>query len=264
MSKADMFLTDFPVRLLVRHPLVRRSLTVHAIRDLSPTLRRVTLTGTDLDGFTADGPDDHIKVFFAVGEDTAARDFTPRAFRAGRAGVPAALDLDFALHGTDAPATGWASRARVGDGLQIGGPRGSQLLPEGIRSAVLIADATALPATARWLEALPAKVAVTVLIVGNDPALAEYLAEGERPGTQIQAVDANSHADALIELLNDLAIDDGTLVWAAGEAGSLIPLRRHLRQHLGLGRDQAQVSGYWKLGVDNLDHHAPIDPTDPD
>jgi NADPH-dependent ferric siderophore reductase len=259
-----MSLTDFPVRLAVRHPLVRRSLTVCAVRDLSPTLRRVTLHGADLDGFTAAGPDDHIKVFFPVGDETVARDFTPRMFRVGAPGVAAELDLDFALHGTDAPATGWACRARVGDVLQIGGPRGSHLLPEGIRSAVFVADATALPATARWLEALPNEVGVTVLIIGTDPALAAYLAEVARPGTTMHLVDVRRHPEALISRLDEIVIDEASLVWAAGEAGSLIPLRRHLRKHLGLGRDQAQVSGYWKGGVENLDHHAPLDPTDPD
>ncbi|MFC5928858.1 siderophore-interacting protein [Cryobacterium melibiosiphilum] len=265
-----MNLTDFPVRILVRSALTRRTLTVSGVRDLSPTLRRVTLTGADLDGFSAVGPDDHIKVFFPAAAGTAAdvfaRDFTPRAFRPAPVGAAEGsggeLDLDFALHGTDAPATGWAARAVVGDTLQIGGPRGSQLLPVGIRSAVLVADATALPAAARWLAALPNEVSVRVIVAGTDPAFAEYLAEARRPGVQIDSVPGDPLA--LVEAVQAQPIEDGTFVWAAGEAGLLIPLRRYLRGQLGLGRDQAQLSGYWKRGVENLDHHAPLDPTDPD
>jgi NADPH-dependent ferric siderophore reductase len=60
------------------------------------------------------------------------------------------------------------------------------------------------------------------------------------------------------------AIEPDAYVWAAGEATSLIPVRRYLRHELGLSPEQLAVEGYWKRGVTNLDHHAPIDPTDPD
>jgi NADPH-dependent ferric siderophore reductase len=70
---------------------------------------------------------------------------------------------------------------------------------------------------------------------------------------------------AVLDALARLApIGEGTFVWAAGEAASLVPVRRHLRRTLGLSAAQAQVSGYWRRGVEAFDHHAPIDPFDPD
>jgi NADPH-dependent ferric siderophore reductase len=50
----------------------------------------------------------------------------------------------------------------------------------------------------------------------------------------------------------------------AGEATMLAPLRRYLRRELGLPAEQVSASGYWKRGIVNLDHHAPLDPSDPD
>jgi NADPH-dependent ferric siderophore reductase len=55
----------------------------------------------------------------------------------------------------------------------------------------------------------------------------------------------------------DLPDGEG-FVWAAGEAGAMRPVRRHLRER-GLPKDWVDVDGYWKRGVANHDHHAPID-----
>ena len=68
------------------------------------------------------------------------RDYTPRAFdqASGR------LTIDFAIHGAG-PVTAWALAVRVGDALNIGGPRGSTILPDDLDWLCLIWDETALP-----------------------------------------------------------------------------------------------------------------------
>ena len=38
----------------------------------------------------------------------------------------------------------------------------------------------------------------------------------------------------------------------------------YLRRELGLPKEQVDAHGYWKKGEANLDHHAPLDPSDPD
>jgi NADPH-dependent ferric siderophore reductase len=40
-------------------------------------------------------------------------------------------------------------------------------------------------------------------------------------------------------------------------------LRRYLKHERGLAADRVAIEGYWKRGVTNLDHHAPLDPSDP-
>lgn len=282
-------------RVKVRHPLVARRCHVGAVAHLTPSMVRVTLVGEDLAGFVSDGPTDHLKVFFPdpvsgvlaaprTGTDglvppegeVVVRDYTPRAFRpVGASGGPE-LDLDLVLHGDAGPASAWAARASVGDELVVAGPRGSSLLPASATSFLLGADETALPAVARWLTLLAADrpdARVTVLAeVGGVPDHAALEADDGSPLHPTAVITwlhrGTSRAGAggpLEDALRGLGpLDDGCFVWFGGEAGMLLGVRRYLRHELGMRRDRAEVSGYWRRGTAGLDHHAPIDPTDPD
>lgn len=44
-------------------------------------------------------------------------------------------------------------------------------------------------------------------------------------------------------------------VWLAGEAGAIKPLRRWVRDELGLGRDHSSITGYWKRGQADTHEH---------
>lgn len=283
------------IRERVRHELTVRHLRVVARRELTPTIVRITLGGGELDGFTSSGPSDHVKVFFpdpaagtvtapSIGEDGVrrptdgviiSRDYTPRAFRAATDAGAAELDIDFVLHsdpGADAadnagggPASAWAASAKAGDALAIAGPRGSKLAPDDCAQAILIADETALPAFSRWLELLPASTRITAILDAADESVERCLTDEQRSRAAIEWLyreDGPGQLDESLRSTGTIAAD--TYVWAAGEATTLIPLRRYLRHELGLPADQVAVEGYWKRGVTNLDHHAPIDPSDPD
>ena len=49
----------------VNHEIRQRRLQVLRVTDLTPRMRRITLGGTELQGFTSLGSDDHIKLLFA-------------------------------------------------------------------------------------------------------------------------------------------------------------------------------------------------------
>ncbi len=68
----------------------------------------------------------------------------------------------------------------------------------------------------------------------------------------------------LVEIARTQDITDDTFVWAAGEATVLVPLRRWLKQERGLPREHLSLHGYWRRGDEGFDHHAPLDPSDPD
>jgi NADPH-dependent ferric siderophore reductase len=298
-----MTTTPLPERTMVRHAMERRTLDVVAVHDVSPTMRRVTLSGSALEGFAAPGPDDHVKVFFPdptsgvltlpetgpggvqsipfgrsdqLAQPTPvvqrgqviARDFTPRQLRPAANGRAAELDIDFVLHGDAAPATAWASSATVGSTLTIGGPRGSKLVPEALDSAVLVADPTSLPSLLRWIERMPDDVDLRAIAVVPDEGYRRYVAESPFADTAewiwIVDPDADARAEALLGVLHMLELPEDGFVWAAGEAQSLVAVRRYLRRELGFDRSRVLVDGYWKRGTSNLDHHAPLDPTDPD
>ncbi|HEU4848943.1 MAG TPA: siderophore-interacting protein [Terrimesophilobacter sp.] len=244
---------------LVRHEVVVRNLAVARTKELSPGLLRVTLQGEQLDGFTSLGAADHVKLLFSEG---VRRDYTPRAFRPAADGRPAELDLDFFLHG-DGPASSWAASATEGDVLSVAGPRGSHLPPTGARRVILGADESALPAVARWIELLPEETEIFGFVELDNPSDAAYLdPDHVHKARVVWLGKAEGALERAIRALGP--IGDDTFVWVAGEATTLIPIRRYLRRELGLPPGQVKIDGYWKRGEAGRDHHAPIDPSDPE
>jgi NADPH-dependent ferric siderophore reductase len=260
-----------------------RTLTVASVVGLGASFVRVTLTGDELEGFASTGPADHVKAFFpdprtgqlAVPRMTSeglkrpdsgtvvARDYTPRAFRPAGEGRSAELDIDFVIHGAAAPASSWAASAAIGDTLVIGGPRGSRPVPTGMARVILGADSTALPAVARWIEMLPHDVEICAFVELEHPSDAVYLDPELVHRANVIWLDRGQSAlERAIQKLGNIGED--TYLWIAGEADALVPIRRHLRRGLGLGAAQVKVDGYWRKGEAGRDHHAPVDPSDPE
>ena len=259
-----------------------REVTVTAVSKPVETIARVTLAGPDLVDFESTGPGDHAKVFFPhpfTGElvaptaagpgadgivrpdgQTFARDFTPLNVREEDGGR--VFDLDFFLHEDPGPASAWAERATVGDTLVVVGPRGSHSVPAGIDALLCLVDPTALPATARWINALPHVTDIEIVADVDYDAL-DWVEQYLTAATG-REVFVREPLGGLDQALLDSEITEGTFVFAAGDANRLIPLRRVIRDELGLPRAQYQISGYWRRGEANFDHHGPIDPNDPE
>lgn len=253
------------------NPFKFRRLAVSAVQALTPELTRITLTG-DMGEFVSAGPTDHVKVFFPgpdgvlhaphIGADGKfvrdegvqyiSRDYTPLNW------TDVSLDLDFVLHGDEGPAAQWAANAQEGDEVVVGGPRGSKEPPVGADWWLLIADASALPALGRWFAQAPVGQRVKALVFGSE-TLADYPLPVDADIEWVLGdFDPEPH-------VRDLDLTDGTgFIWAAGEATSLIGVRRYLRRELGLPKEQVDVDGYWRRGIADADHHAPIDPDDPE
>lgn len=274
-------------RELTRHRLTARRGRVVSVTPAGPVMLRVRFTGSDFADFASAGPSDHVKIFFpdpdtgaynhpepaAPGEDGLvrpdgpmfSRDFTP--LRVGRDGGEVTVDIDVFTHPSPGPAARWAADAAPGDELVIAGPRGSRAAPQDASRLLLFADETALPAAARFAREVPAGTDVDVIAVtGDDGAWVHgYLTESARPGIHVHHVPGPVDGDALVRALDAVdPIDEGTFVFAAGEASALLPLRRHVRRTLNLPREQVALSGYWRRGVADFDHHTPVDPEDPD
>ncbi len=266
------------VRERVRHPLKARELRVTAVTDLTPRMRRVTLAG-DLDDFASAGPTDHLKVFFPdldTGTHNAPsmdvegfqrpegevlrRDYTPLLRADGQ------IDIDFFRHGDSGPAARWAAQAAVGQRLVTAGPRGSKLVPTGAQWYVLGGDETAMPAISRWLEELGPHARATVLIEVHDGDDEAYPLPGGHDVHWLHRGDAEpGTTELLVAAVRGLELPEGPgLLWFGGESGSLKPVRRYLRRELGLDRTWVVVDGYWKRGTAEHDHHAPVDPDDPE
>lgn len=264
-----------------RNRFTAREATVIAVGSPVAEFVRVTLSGPDFADFVSTGPADHVRVFFphpetgeliapraaGPGEDgiirpegpALSRDFTPLHPR--RVGDSLAIDIDILRHNDPGPAALWAARVAVGDTLVVVGPRGSRGATLQAPRVLLVVDGTALPSASRWISDLPATTAVEVIadIEGDLSWVSEYLrAEGGRE------VPLTAAGDDLAAAVAVAGVDAETFVFAASEASRLIGLRRYLRRDLTLPREQVAISGYWKRGTAGFDHHAPIDPDDPE
>lgn len=240
----------------VRHELRRRELTVTRVEKITPRMIRVTLHGSDLADFTSLGADDHVKIFVpSDAGESARRDYTPRRYDAGKG----ELVLDFALHEAG-PATAWAEKAKPGDLLTIGGPKGSAIVPDDFDWWLLIGDETALPAIGRRIEELSAGTPVTSIVaianaaeqqLFNTSALHQAIWV-ERPG------DRADDPEPLLDALNTLTLPTGDgFVWIAAEASVARAVRRHVLESLGHPPQWLKAAGYWVKGV--ADGHEKLD-----
>jgi NADPH-dependent ferric siderophore reductase len=230
----------------IRHDLRRRSLKVTALRYLTPRMLRVEFASPDLHDFVSAGADDHIKLFFA--SETGApvmRDFTPRAFDNARG----TLSIDFALHDAG-PATQWASLAKVGDTLEIGGPRGSMIVPADFDWYLLVGDETAFPAMARRLEELPPGAPVaTYAIAESEVEFMTFQSPADLTQTWIARDGAGDDARQLRVALDGFIPPSGDgFVWIAAEGGVARALRQYMIEAKGHPREWMKAAGYWARG----------------
>jgi NADPH-dependent ferric siderophore reductase len=239
-------------------------LTVRSVTDVTPSVRRVVLTGS-ADAVAAAGPT--VNLLVPPVEVDVPR--WPRVARDGRIvwpdgshGValrsytarrqdPAAgeVEIDFVLHG-DGPAAAWAAAAGPGAVLAVAGA-GSL----GARRAgrlLLVGDETALPAISRILaEAEPTTRGLALVEVADateeQPVPAPAGVEvrwlhrgGTLPGESALLVDAVADLDP--------SADPDLFAWVGAESAVVRAVRADLRGRWGLGRAQHHAIGYWRRG----------------
>jgi len=228
----------------VRHEIVRRKLVVGAVEQLTPRMRRVRFASPELAGFVSTSPDDHVKVFFPTRDGAPAmRDFTPRAFDA----ATNELTLDFALHGGGV-ASAWAEAAKVGDTLEIGGPRGSLVVTDDFDWYLFVGDESALPAIGRFLETLRegVPVATIVALASDDEAQTPPTRTSWTPRWIARGEPSERDAEALRDACRAFTPPAGDgFVWIAGEDAIVRTVRTHFVDERGHDTAWMKGSAYW-------------------
>lgn len=274
---------DLAVQKL-RHPIKPRMLQVSRITQLSHSLRRITLTGDDLEGFLSASFDDHVKLFvpaqpgarpvlpvigpngpeFPAGQPRpVARDYTPRHYDP----VAQELHIDFVLHHSG-PATDWAAQASPGDYLGVAGPRGSFVIPVGFDWHLLIGDETAIPAIGRRLEELPGDAqAIVVIKLRHEADRTEFMTRcklqvewvidnDEAPTAAGQEMPSDEGPDKLEQAVRGLALPQGEgYVWAAGEYTDIKQVRAYLVNELGIDKSRIRAASYWRKAAPGSHEH---------
>ncbi len=230
----------------VRHSLRRRNLSVEAVERLTPHMLRITLSGADMADFTSVAPDDHIKIFFpGANGGEVRRDYTPRKFNP----ETGTLVLDFVDHQAG-PAATWAQNAKVGDRLEIGGPKGSRIIAGEVAHWLLVGDETALPAIGRWVESLPAQADVTTLVaVPGVEDQQEFATAAAHDAYWVhRPTELADQAQAIVAALGHVPIEVGTFVWVGAEAHVASAVRHYLLEVRCVPVQWVRASGYWIMG----------------
>jgi NADPH-dependent ferric siderophore reductase len=239
-------------------------LTVTAVADVTPSVRRVVLSGTPA-AVAAAGPTISLLVP-RVGDPApqwpqVARDgrivwplgahgVSLRSYTARRQDPLAGkVEIDFVLHG-DGPAAAWAAAAGPGTPL---GVAGAGTLGERSAGHLLLAgDETALPAISRILSEAPPTTHGVALLEVAGPAEEQPLAAPA--GIELRWLHRGAIAPGEGTLLADAvaALDrpagDDVFAWVGAESAAVRTIRADLRGRWGLSRAQHHAIGYWRRG----------------
>lgn len=264
-------------RRLTVHPLTLREVEVVRVVDLTPGMRRITLSGEQLrefisvngitqPAFDSPGFDDDIRLVFCYpgqaepvlpvekeGGLEVPRDPRPlsREYTVRRWDPEAReLDVDFVKHGIGV-GTAWAHRAQAGDRIHFYGPSASRGLPKDADWLLVAGDDTAIPAIARLLDELTEDARTQVFIEVAEAA--HRLELQAPPGVEVTWLVRDGAEAGTTTLLVDAVKDTSwwqgrPFAWVAGERTAVRDLRRHLIEDRGMPKEDIDFTGYWRRG----------------
>ena len=248
----------------IMHPLKVRLLTVKKVVQVSPRMKRITLTGKELSDFVSSSPDDHVKAFFPQpgeklpvlpkitatgpvypeGYKPIMRDYTPVRFD----NQACELDLEFYLH-ESGPGTEWALQAQEGQALGIAGPRGSFVVPYKFDWYLMIGDETAIPSIHRRLQELPANAKALAIIEVED--ISEERVLSTLANTEVIWVHRKGHAPGTADLFKKAILAHAFpygdyFTWIATEGQTSKELTELLETVKGANTRWIKATAYWK------------------
>lgn len=231
-----------------------RMTQVARIKDISPHMRRIVLTGEDLNDFPSNQESAHFKAIFPKpgqikpklglypGFKKWMRSYTVRAFDE----YSKELSVDFAVNDHTGLATNWAINAKVGDYLGVAGPGDIKHTNYHAHWHLFVADLTALPASAATLEKLPRNAigAAFIQIPTEDD---KQLINAPEKIQLNWVINQQHNKNALLEQVEKFDWLDGEpAIFIAAESGQMQAIKKFLKTKPGYTKQQTYASGYWK------------------
>ncbi|MFY0641231.1 MAG: siderophore-interacting protein [Bermanella sp.] len=231
-----------------------RMTQVAKVEHLSTHMRRIIVTGEDLDGFPIGQEGAHVKAIFPrqgeakpklglyPGAKKWMRSYTIRAFNP----VTKELTLDFAVNDHTGLATDWASKTKAGDFLGIAGPGPAKYPSYQADWHLIIADLTALPAAAAALEKLPEDAKGTTII--QVPTQQDIQALKAPRAVVVEWVIGPYQAhNLLLEKVKTLSWMEGQpVIFIAAESKHMQEIKQFVKTQSGYQAQQTYASAYWK------------------
>ena len=241
-------------------------MTVSAKFWITPNMIRVTCIADWMKALEPGIEGAHFKLFLpACDQDAAAfmdqlengprpdvRTYTIRHLRVDRG----EMDIDFVDHGDAGPASAWARRCVVGDIVGFAGPGPIKLKSYFADIYIVAADMSALPVAIATLEAMPkdAKGVAYFEIISPDDKQDIVAPKGINIHWLIHP-NPNEPMTQSIELIRSLPDLNGQVqTCIAGESSMIKALREEIVNNRGLPKENAYISGYWKIGLIEDEH----------
>lgn len=232
-----------------------RMTTVESVTDLSPHMKRIIVTSSELFDFPDDKKSAHVKAIFPdpnsenkmpklgmyFGFKKWMRSYTIREFNR----ETLQLTLDFAVNDHQGLATNWASHAQQGDHLGIAGPGDTKHTDLYAESHLLMGDFTALPAIAAIVEQLPINAKGNVWI--QVPERADIQAMNTPENIKIHWIINHDKLtdEFVIALASYSKALKNTAIFIAAEASVVRQLKLYLNEHCQYNKKLLYASAYW-------------------
>lgn len=245
---------------------VPRLLTVKRAFPLTPNMIRVTFAGPELEDMPAGCEGANCKIMlpasgqskddFAVqlrdGPRPVTRTYTVRHFR--RRALE--MDIDFVAHGDEGPASAWALRAKAGDFLGFAGPGPVKVTHFSADFYLVAADSSALPVAAATLEAMPRDArGIAIFEIPTEADRQEIAMPAGIEAHWLLHSQPQEASTAQQDFFRALPWPESRIqTCIAGESGVIKDLRNFLIKEKGLSKDDAYISGYWKIGLVEDEH----------
>lgn len=233
----------------------RLSFEVVAAEQISPSVRQITLTAPELDGFTCAPGQDVMLLVAAQDGRPVRRRYTIRSL--DRANLR--LTLHVVLHG-DGPGERWVRAASPGDRIEGIGPRGKITTSPSADWHLFIGDESAMAAIFAMTESLPGDADATLVIEIPGPAdEQELLAPARTRLSWLHRLGGPAGDPALLTAETaavELPPGDGR-AYLLGEAKVVLALRQLLADR-GMPEDQIAAKAYWGRGRANAGHGEPV------
>lgn len=234
-----------------------------AVDDRGPRLRRVRLHGAELRGLDPalpaasvrlllPRPDGALELPSWNGNEFLLDDGSRPAIRTV---TPIRIDpevgevtVEVVRHGEGALSE-WVGRTGPGDEVAVSGTGRGFEIDADVDDYVLAGDESAIPAITTLLESLPTHAQVRVVVEITSAGASTDLPSHPNCSLEwVELPDGEAPGAALLAAVRSLELDDGTVVWAAGEAAGVQRIRKHLFDERQVPRSRAHVRGYWKQG----------------
>ncbi|MGH6980244.1 MAG: siderophore-interacting protein [Stellaceae bacterium] len=227
------------------------SLEVVGARDVNPRMRRVTLTGGDLNELDYKPGQDLVLQMPLADGTTGRRHYTIRSLdKAAKR-----LDLDFVVHG-DSPAGNWARDARPGTRIDAMGPRGRTVFNPAADWHLFAGDETCIPGILGILETLPSHTHGWAFIEIADASDRQKVNCKARVDVEwLERGGPGGPGDFMLKRLQGFALPPGQgHAYLIGETSN-VRAQRHDLLARGMTKEQIAAEGYWRPGrIGGHDH----------